>query len=365
MEKAIAQQRLLSQRIEGEKWKRPEEVVRWMGALQAQDYLQSLWAIGLRTQAATVVDIEQAITDRKLLRTWPMRGTLHFVPAEDAQWMLKLSEERMIASDKRRQAQLELDYATLERAGRLFSSALQGGQRLTRPEMMKLLENAGISTSGQRGYHILWYSSQIGLICLGPLEKKQQTFVLLDEWVPSPRRLAREDALTELTRRYMTSHGPATLRDFAHWAGLTLTEARAGLEGAKAELHAEKIDGQEYWMAESSASQAASHSPGVHLLPGFDEYLLGYKDRSAVLAVEHVLKIVPGKNGVFLPIVVVEGQVVGTWRRTVGKRTLAVQLNPFARLGDAEKAATEVAKIYQTFLGLPATALSITTQYQE
>jgi hypothetical protein len=141
----IAHQRLSNQRIGGEKFKRPEEVVAWMGAIQAQDYLQSLWAIGLRMQSATVADIEQAIADRKILRTWPLRGTLHFVPPEDAQWMLKLSAARILALDKRRLEQLELDETIIERSQQLFYDALKGGRRLSRLDMMKLLEDAGIS----------------------------------------------------------------------------------------------------------------------------------------------------------------------------------------------------------------------------
>jgi hypothetical protein len=187
-----ARQRLFNQRIDGEKFEKPEEVVRWLGAIQAQDYLQSLWAIGLRLRSANLADIERAIADGKIVRTWPMRGTIHFVPSEDAKWMLKLSASRMIAKDRRRLEQLGLDDEIMERCKELFYDALRGNKRLSRPDMMKLLEDAGISTKNQRGYHILWYISQTGLICLGPIQDKQQTFVLLDEWVPDPRELSRE-----------------------------------------------------------------------------------------------------------------------------------------------------------------------------
>jgi len=355
----IAHQRLFNQRIEGEKFQKPEEVVRWMGAMQAQDYLQSLWAIGLRMQSATVADIEQAIADRKIVRTWPMRGTLHFVPAEDAQWMLKLSAARMVASDKRRQEQLELDARIIERSEKLVYDALKGGQRLSRPNIMKLLEDAGISTKGQRGYHLLWYMAHTCLICLGPLEDKQQTFVLLDEWVPNSRELSREDALAELAERYVVSHGPATTQDFAVWAGLTLTDARAGLRTARSGILTEKINGQEYWIAKDALEQNVSYTSGVRLLPGFDEYLLGYRDRSAIITAEHLSKVVPGGNGVFLPMIVVAGQVVGVWRRTVGKKALNVVLTPFIQLGDAEERAMEAAKCYSDFLGLPLSSTTI------
>ena len=350
MQTDIAHQRLFNQRIAGEKFQQPEEVVRWMGALQAQDYQQALWAIGLRMQSPARAAVEQAIEERKIVRTWPMRGTLHFVPAEDAQWMLKLGATRALASSKRRREQLELDEATIERARQLFENALQGGKRLTRQDMMQVLEGGGIRTEGQRGYHVLGYLAQTGVLCLGPMEDKQQTFVLLDEWVPHARQVSREEALAVFAERYFRSHGPATIQDFARWAGITLTDARAGLEAARAGLISEKIAGQMYWMAAGQHEHSVS---SVYLLPGFDEYLLGYKDRSAVLAEEHAPKIVPGGNGIFLPMLVAAGQVVGTWKRTLGKKALNVVFVPFTSLGDAEaRAAIEAAKTYSDFLGL-------------
>ncbi|QBD76670.1 winged helix DNA-binding domain-containing protein [Ktedonosporobacter rubrisoli] len=353
----IAQLRVCGQRIDGEKFQRPEEVVRWLGALQAQDYRQALWAIGLRTQKATVTDIEQAIAERKILRTWPQRGTIHFVPAEDAGWMLQLTAQRVLAADKRRQEQLELDAAILARSKELFLHGLQGGKRLTRSAMMKLLEDAGISTRGQRGYHLLWYMAQSGLICFGPIEEKEQTFVLLNEWVPARRELSREEALAVLAERYFVSRGPATVRDFAWWTGLTLTEARQGLEAIKAGLIREKISEQEYWMARDTLSQNANAASIIHLLPGFDEYLLGYRDRSAVLAAEYAQRIVPGNNGIFQPAVVVAGQIVGTWRRRAQKKTNEVLFQPFTLLQVKDEEISKVVKRYCDFLGLPCSSV--------
>jgi Winged helix DNA-binding domain len=353
MREEIACRRLVNQRIDGERFEKPEEVVRWLGAIQAQDYPQSLWAIGLRLKSATVADIERAISGGKILRTWPMRGTLHFVPPEDAKWLLKLSASRTLAKDGRRLEQLGLDKEIMERCKELFYDALKGNKRLSRPEMMQLLEEAGISTANQRGYHILWYVSQAGLICPGPMQDKQQTFVLLDEWVPHSRELSREESLAELARRYFASHGPATVHDFAWWAGLTVTEARSGLETAMSGLISEDIDGKEYWMTSDAPGQIACDRSSVHLLPGFDEYLLGYKDRTAVLTVEDAPGVVPGKNGVFLPTIVVGGRVVGTWKRRLKKNSIDITLNPFAHLGDSDERAIEAAKSYSDFVGLP------------
>jgi winged helix DNA-binding protein len=349
----IARQRLVNQRIDGEKFEKPEEVVRWLGAIQAQDYLQALWAIGLRLQSATVADVERAISDGKIVRTWPMRGTLHFVPPEDARWRLRLSASRILARDGRRLEQLGLDEGIMERCKELFYDALKGHKRLSRPEMMQLLEEAGISTQNQRGYHILWYLSQSGLICPGPMQGKQQTFVLLDEWVPYSRELSREESLAELAKRYFASHGPATVHDLAWWAGLTVTEARSGLEAAKSGLVSEKIDGREYWTTGDAPGHTARDGSSIHLLPAFDEYLLGYKDRGAVLAVDDALRVVPGKNGVFFPTIVVDGRVVGTWKRKLKKNSVDITLSPFAHLDDLDVRAIEAAGSYSDFVGLP------------
>lgn len=358
----IGQQRLISQRIEGEQFATAEEVVRWMGAMQAQDYGQSLWAIGLRMRSGTLADVEQAIAEGRILRTWPMRGTLHFVPAEDAKWMVGLSMARMIAGDKRRLEQLELDGVIIGRAEEMLCGALEGGKRLTRPAVMRLWEEAGISTTGQRGYHLLWHIAQRGVICVGPMEGKQQTFALLDEWAPASRELSRDEALVELAKRYFVSHGPATVQDFAGWAGLTITDARAGLEGARSgsELVAERRAGQEYVLAATGVTGVTAETRvGVHLLPGFDEYLLGYKDRGAVLAAEHAQKVVPGGNGMFMPMVVVGGQVVGTWKRTLRKKGVDIALMPFAPLGDAEERVIEAATRYSSFVGAPLASTAL------
>lgn len=349
--------RLASQRIAGDNHTTPEDVVRWMGALQAQDYMQAVWAIGLRTRSATLADVEQALEDGKIIRTWPMRGTLHFVPPGDARWMLQLGAARMLAADGRRMAQLDLTTDIIARCEDLICGALSGGKRLSRPEVMSLLEEAGISTRGQRGYHILWYLAQSGVLCLGPMEDKQQTFVLLDEWAPSARDLPRDEALAELARRYFTSHGPATVHDFAWWAGITLTDARQGLAAAQSALIAETVEDREYWRGADLSWPDEATDPDVHLLPGFDEFLLGYKDRSAVLAAEHAQKIVPGNNGVFRAMIVVAGQVVGTWQRKIKQKSVDVTLHPFFPLNHHEDQVIDAARAYADFIGLP---LSVT-----
>lgn len=183
---------------------------------------------------AVEADIEQALADRTIIRTWPMRGTLHFVAATDVRWMLELLTPRIVANNAQRLLrQFGLDEAVFARSKDLFVRALQGGKRLARNAMYEVLEAGGVSTAGQRGLHILGRLAQAGVICFGAREGKQQTFALLDEWAPTARRMARDEALAEIARRYFTSHGPATLQDFAWWSGLTVANAQAALELAR------------------------------------------------------------------------------------------------------------------------------------
>ncbi|GAB4521861.1 MAG: winged helix DNA-binding domain-containing protein [Anaerolineae bacterium] len=348
----IGLQRLRSQHITQDKFETPEDVVGWMGAMQAQDYLQAVWAVGVRTQRGLLADVEQALETGRIIRTWPMRGTIHFILPQEARWRLMLSAARMIAADQRRLHQLDLSVEIMAQCEAVFRAALEGGKRLTRSQMLDLLEHNGISAAKQRGYHILWYTAQIGVICLGPMEDKQQTFTLLDNWVQED--LTREEALGTLARRYFTSHGPATVHDLAWWAGITVTDARSGLEMVKTEFITEEVDGKTYWMhASANGINPDDDSARVMLLPGFDEYFLGYKDRGAIISDEHMQKVVPGNNGVFKPMLVVDGEVVGLWQRTVKKKAVEVTLLPFNTLGAYEAEAVEAAQGYAAFHGLP------------
>jgi hypothetical protein len=353
----VAQSRLYYQQIATTKFKEPSQLVSWLGALQAQDYHGAKWSIGLRLPAATDADIEQAIADKTIIRTWPMRGTLHFVAAEDARWMLKLLTPRIIRQTAGRYRQLELDDAIFARSKELFTQALQGGKQLTRDEMHQLLEQANISTAGQRGYHILCRSAQDGFICFGPPRGKQQTFTLLDEWVPQVKSLARDEALAELARRYFMGHGPATLRDFVWWSGLTITDARAGLELIKSQLIQETVNGQTCWMSPEMPRLKYDLST-AYLLPGFDEYLLGYTDRSASLDPAYAKQVHPGGNGVFAPTLISRGRVVGTWKRTFKKGAIVITPNPFNVLSQAEtQAFAAAAERYGAYMNMPSVLL--------
>jgi hypothetical protein len=348
----IARARLANQGIACPAFVQPDEVASWLIALQAQDYSGALWSIGLRMAGATEAAVEQALAARTIVRTWPLRGTLHIVAAQDVRWLLALLTPRVIAQSAGRYRQLELDETTFARSKAVFAKALQGGKQLTRDELQQLLEQANIATTGQRGYHLLVRSAQDGLICFGSRRGKQQTFALLDEWTPPAPILARGEALAELARRYFTSHGPATLSDLVRWAGLTVADAKTGVELGGAHLCQETIAGQNYWFASAAPVQRES-TPSLYLLPGFDEYLLGYADRSAVLDALDAAKVHPSANGVFQPTIAIDGRIAGTWKRSLKKSTVTIEVAPFRPLTDAEYASYSIAaRRYGEFLEL-------------
>ena len=250
-------------------------------------------------------------------------------------------------------AALELDDATFSRSKKVFVRVLQGGKQLEREEMYQVLESAHISTEGQRGIHILGRLAQEGVLCFGARAGKQHTFALLDEWVPKSRVLERDAALAELTQRYFASHGPATLQDFVWWSGLSTADAREGLELAKPQLVREIVAGQTYWLG-TSTSGTKNKVKNAYLLPGFDEYLVGYKDRSAVLNPLFARQTNNG-GGILNPTIVINGQVVGTWKRTLQKNTVVITPLWFTSPKKSDLRSLAIAaQQYGDFLGLPA-----------
>ena len=241
--------RLAAQRIEGSKVTSPSEVVRWMLAMQAQDLVASKWAVGLRAPGSTLVDVDAALADGSVIRSWPMRGTLHLVAPQDIGWMLELTATRTVQSLARRYRELDLDEATFERAAEVAVDVLAGGRALPRAELFEHLEKRGIATAGQRAPHILGRLCQSRLLCLGPMLGVHQAVVLMDEWVPHPRKLEREEALGEFVRRFFLSHGPATIRDFTWWTKLLVRDANIGLAIARDQLEEIVVDGASHWMA--------------------------------------------------------------------------------------------------------------------
>lgn len=345
----IRRQRLAAQCIQGSPLTDPADVVRWMLAMQGQDLAGAKWSVGLRAPGSTLADVDASLADGTVIRSWPMRGTLHLVAAADIGWMLELTAGRTLQSMARRYRELDLDDETFEQAREVAIGALQGGRALPRAELFAHFEKAGIATTGQRAPHLLGRLHLTRTLCLGPMHGVHQAVVLMDEWVPNPRRMERDEALGEFVRRYFSSHGPATIRDFIWWTKLLVRDANVGLEMARDQLEELVIDGTSYWMAPGLPDRASS---AVHLLPGFDEYLLGYQDRSAVLAAQYAQAIVPGNNGMFQPTIVSAGRVVGTWRRKSAPGHVTVTPIPFEPLTEAHMTRLmSAAAGYGRFLG--------------
>lgn len=344
--------RLAAQRIEGSEFTTPTEVVRWMLALQAQDLPGGKWSIGLRAPGTTLREVDAALARGEIVRSWPMRGTLHLVPAEDIGWMVGLTSERTIRSLARRYDELGLDPATFKQAKEIAVGALEGGRALSRAAFFERLAAAGIPTTGQRGPHLLGHLHQRGTLVLGPMHGTGQNVVLHDEWVREPRTPERDEALGEWVLRYFRSHGPATLKDFTWWTKLTVRDAGIGLAIAREHLEEISVGDVSNWMAPGLPDRMSRRA---HALPGFDEYLLGYQDRSAALEPEHAPIVIPGNNGVFQPTIVVNGRIVGTWRRKVTPAGIMITPRPFTALTASTLAAFgRSVGAYGRFLDTPA-----------
>jgi Winged helix DNA-binding domain len=358
----IAYRRLANQHIAdlGFGVKRSEDALASMGAIQAQDYPAALWAIGLRCENFTQKDIEAAIAKKMIVRTWLMRGTLHFVASSDIHWILRLLAPRLTAFSASRERQLGLGDNIVNKSKILFAKALEGGRQLTRDEMYEVLEKGGITAKDMRGYHLLYRAASDGLICFGARDGKRPTFTLLDGWIVNRKEISDDRALAELASRYFTSHGPATLKDFVWWSGLKISDAKIGTERASPRLVEEEIGGKTYYTPRYEP-KSRNNGLSVHLLPAFDEYLVGYSDRSAMLGNEKTQDMLrSGKitfthsNGIFLPTIVVDGEVVGTWKRREDKGKAVLTVQPFLKLDNEQmEGVKRAAERYGDFLGVP------------
>jgi hypothetical protein len=277
-----------------------------------------------------------------------MRGTWHFVAAADIRWLLTLMAPGRIASNALWYRRLELDEATFIKSNAVFAKTLEGGKQLTRRELAAALGQAGISIQGLRLTFLLHRAELEGVIASGARRGRQFTFALLNELVPVYRTLERDEALAELAQRYFMSHGPATLQDFAWWSGLTAADARAGLEMVKPQFIKEAIDGHTYWLSPSTSITKVT-SPTAYLLPAYDEYTVAYKDRSAVLDPAYAEQT---GHGIFNPTIVVDGQIVGTWKRTFKKDAVFITQDLFTSLNEAQmQAIASATAYYSRFIG--------------
>lgn len=346
----IAATRLINQQIENPQYSAPEELLSRIGAMQAQDYEMAKWALGVRLPGSTRKTIEKAIEEGHIIRTHVLRPTWHFVAAKDLRWILELTAPRIRVSIRSRQKQLGLTEEVVSKSNRVIEKALRRNQHMPRSGLVAELENAGFENEDNRAGHLLLCAELDGVICSGPSKGKDYTYALFEKRIPSSKKLTKEEALGKLAEIYFKSHGPAALEDFIWWSGLTKTQAKKALEIIQPNLTSEEIDSQTYWFSDSILP---SHydTESVHLLPAFDEYLISYKDRSAAITLEAQKKAI-SNNGIFRPIIVVNGEVVGIWKRTEKRDTVHVETKFFNQpsvttLSQCE----EVAEKFADFLG--------------
>ena len=348
----IAHMRFHNQQIGRGKFKKPDEVVAWLGAMQGQEYAMAKWGIALRMHETTESVIEQAFIDGAILRTHLLRPTWHFVTAADIRWVLMLTAPRVQALNAYMYRRLEMDNAFFKKSNTALVKALQGGKQLTRVELASALREAGIDTAGElRMGYIMMRAELDGIVCNGARRGKQSTYALLEERVPPVQKLERDEALVELVRRYFTSRGPATMKDFVVWSGLTMADVKKGIEMLTPKLEHEVVDGQTYWFRE-----LVSHKMGpvqtAHLLPIYDEYVMGYKDRSAMLGALASENPAAGSIA-FDNIIVMDSTLAGSWKRTLSKREVLVETNfnvPMTKT--VQQAVSAAVERYGKFLGL-------------
>jgi len=349
----IAHQRLHTQHLTGTQLATAKEVVEWLGAVQSQDYAGAKWAVAQRTKGLTDTDLDQAFAAGSILRTHVLRPTWHFVAPADIRWMLALTAPRVHALNAPYYRKVGLDEEIFARSNAVLVQALQGGKQLTRAELALVFQQAGIATTEELRLGYLMMQAELeGIICSGGRRGKQFTYALLDERASQARWLERDEALAELIKRYFTSHGPATLKDFVWWSSLTLADAKVGIDLVRPELVSEEIGDQTFWFA-PSPPPAKSPTPQAYLLPNYDEYI-SYADRSAICDPAYAEQFYPRENGIFSHMIVVDGQIVGTWQRTVKKSAVVIKRSTFRTLTPAEEeAVVAAAHQYAAFLNLP------------
>jgi Winged helix DNA-binding domain len=312
-------------RLDGEPLATAQEVVSWLAAVQSQDYGPAKWSVGQRSAGLTDADLERAFAKGEILRTHVLRPTWHFVAPADIRWMLQLTRPRVFALSAFSVRREKLDAETFSYAYAVLAKALDGGKQLTRNELGAALGKAGIEAQAVRLAHILMRAELEGLICSGAPKGKQHTYALLDERVSPARPLAREEALVELTRRYFTSHGPASAKDFQWWSSLSMAEVKRGLGLADSLLEQDTIDGVTYWFGKAAPPKTDSPPPRIHLLQMFDEYLVGYSQTRGALDRAGITSSLFSTINVRSGALVLDSQLAGTWRRTIGKDGVLIE----------------------------------------
>jgi hypothetical protein len=350
----IARLRLRQQHLLGAPAADLETVVGQLGAVQAQEFPVAKWSLARRTRGqVTEARFDRAFAEGRILRTHALRPTWHFVLPADIRWIMTASAPRVHALNAYYYRQLGVDEVRVSRTQRLLRQALAGGQHLTRPEIAALLARDGVPAQGTLLAYLLIRAELDLLVCSGAPRGKQQTYALLDERVPPAPTLSADQALAELTRRYFVSHGPATLKDFLWWSSLTAASARRGLEMVAGELQRLEAGGRTYWLSKRPARRAPSEVATVHLLQAYDEYIVAYTESKSLLALAGLPRW-PTSRTPYMHAVVHDGQVVGHWRRVVGKGETVLEAKIRRPLGrDARRALQDEVDRFARFVQQP------------
>ena len=351
----VCRLRLTNQHLTRQRLEKASDVVRLFGAVQAQEYSPAKWGVAQRTVGATDADVEKEVSDGFILRTHVLRPTWHFVAPSDIRWMLELTAPRVKAAMASYDKKLEIDATVLKRSRAVLTKSLRDGKQLTRAELAKELTKARVRADGtQRLAHLVMHAELDGLICSGARRGKQFTYALLDERVPPTKAMERDAALAELASRYFNTRGPATIDDFAWWSGLAKADARRAIEATGLALEHATIGGRGYWFPRNAAT-ATRESPIARLLPIYDEYFIGLKDRAAMQARLQKAKREPFSALTLRHVVTIDGQVVGGWNWLSKGNTATVELINTLRLTQAERrSVTREVERFGAFLGAGA-----------
>ncbi|MES2109731.1 MAG: winged helix DNA-binding domain-containing protein [Bacteroidota bacterium] len=343
----IARLRLFNQHLAAQSFKKPAEIVAHLGAVQAQDYAGAKWAVGVRLQKSEDSAIDKALNDGSIIRTHVLRPTWHFVAPADARWMIELTAPRIAMLAAGRHRQLKLDTNIFKISNDAFAKALEGDRQLSRPDMAVVLHNVGVDTNEERFSHILMQAELDRIICSGGRQGKQFAYALFDDRVPPGPGFIHEAAVAALAKRYFISRGPATTHDFTWWSGLTVADARAGIEANKDDLTEVIADGTTYWRNKHQP-EINGRAPLAYLLPAYDEYAVAYSDRSVAINKKYKEQT---QHIIFAPSVLVDGKVAGTWHRTIKGKETKVELSLFGKLNQAQdKAVEKVIARYEKFI---------------
>ncbi|MDR0419059.1 MAG: winged helix DNA-binding domain-containing protein [Prevotellaceae bacterium] len=345
----IAKIRTQSQQLINPQFNNPKDLVTWMGAVQAQDYAMSKWAVGIRLSSSTLGDVDKALLKGEILRTHVMRPTWHMVAAEDIRWMLKLCEKRQKAAIESWGRNFGLTKTFYAKGRRLLEKMLKGESNLTKQEVEEGLNVRGMQVDKPQTSCILMLAEVEGIICSGIDKGRKHTYALLDERAPVTKNLHKEEALAELALRFFRSHSPASIQDFIWWSSLSATEVKQAIGLIQQDLIFEKFGEQDYILHKSWA-QITEPDSILHFLPSYDEYLISYKNRTAVLDLKDHPKAF-NNYGIFQPVIMFNGDIVGNWKKTVKKGLVAIETSFFKHKGKVlKKQIKEAEERYRSFL---------------